>query len=173
MLQRLEDLLGTFPFSKLAKRGPVLRVYASERVEPPLVEREFNPGVEPGVLMNVAREFAAGDCSVEVDAAWDLWQHSGEWKVAPLSVTLAAIGPEFDNETGDHLRIEFGIDAHFLPMNGLAGSARMAQSNLRSLLHLVSQVEESLPLEKRLLWSESGVNFADLLTETLSRYEVN
>ena len=49
----------------------------------------------------------------------------------------------------------------------------MAQSNLRSLIHLVDEVGEGLPLENRKLWSESGINFADLLTETLSRYEPN
>ena len=35
-------MLRVFPFSKLAKRGPVLRIYAIQHVEPPLVE------IQPG-----------------------------------------------------------------------------------------------------------------------------
>ncbi len=49
----------------------------------------------------------------------------------------------------------------------------MGQSNLRSLLHLVSDVERNIPLERRRIWSESGVNFAELLAETIARYSVN
>jgi len=37
-------MLEQFPFSILAKRGPVLRVYAIAHSEPPLIEREFLPG---------------------------------------------------------------------------------------------------------------------------------
>ncbi len=173
MLRHFEKLLGVFPLSKLAKRGPVLRIYAIDRAEPPLMEREFPPGVEVKVMIEAAREFVHGDCCAEIDASWDLWQFNGEWKLAPAPVTLLCIGPGFENEIGDHLRIEFGPDARFLPMPGVEGSLRMGQSNLRSLLHLVTEVERVLPLEKRQLWSESGANFADLLAETIARYGVN
>src|SRR5262249_10941334 len=161
--------LDVFPFSKLAPRGPVLRVYAVERAEPPQLEREFLKTDEPSALVRAAREFVHADSSIEVDCAWDLWQFDQAWKLAPAPVTLLCLGPEFENENGDHLRIEFGPDMRFLPIAGVEGSLRMGQSNLRSLLHLVSEVEKHLPLEKRNLWSESGMNFADLLAETISR----
>ena len=38
-------MLDVFPFSKLAVRGPIVRVYAVEFAEPPLLERPFDPGV--------------------------------------------------------------------------------------------------------------------------------
>ncbi len=169
MLRDFEKLLALFPFSKLARRGPVLRVYAIDYAEPPLFERDFPLGAEPSTVIEDAREFVHADCCIEVDAFWDLWQFDEEWKLMPAAVTLLSLGPEFENENGDQLRIEFGVDARFLPMEGVEGSLRMGQSNLRSLLHLVSDVERNIPLERRRIWSESGVNFADLLAETVAR----
>jgi hypothetical protein len=171
MLRYLEKVLARFPYSQLAKRGPVLRVYAMEQAEPPQIEREFPKTADPFRIIAAASEFAHGDSSVEVETAWDLWQFDHEWKLDPSAVTLICYGPEFETEIGDHIRIEFGTDARFLPIEGVEGSLRMGQSNLRSLLHLVNEIEKALPLENRRLWSESGRNFAGVLEETLSGWE--
>lgn len=167
MLRHFEKMLGLFPFSKLSKRGPEIRVYAIAHAEPPVIDREFPPGVEPSTLIAAAREFMHDDCASEASAAWDLWQFNGDWKLAPAEVILSCFGPAFDNEVGDHLRIEFGLDAHFIPDPDLEGSARMVESNLKSLLHLVRDVEQVLSLDRRQLWSESGVSPADLIAEVM------
>ncbi len=167
MLKHFEKMLGVFPFSKLAARGPVLRIYAVEHLEPPQIEKEFLPGTDPKAMIEAAREFAREDCLIEVDAAWDLWQYDGDWRLAPAAVTLECFGPQFENETGDHLRTEFGNDARFLPNPHIEGGPRMAQSNLKSLVHLVHEVERVLPLERRQLWSESGVSPVDLIAQEL------
>lgn len=175
--KHFETLLRLFPFSKLAVRGPVLRVYAVEMSEPALLEREFAPGgVQTDLAAAIiadAREFVESDCCLEVEAYWDLWQWSGEWKLAPAAVTILCYGPDFVNDADDHVRIELGPDFRFLPMPEVEGSLRMGQSNLRSLLHLVSDIEKRLPVQRRSIWSESGVNFAELLAETVSRLEIN
>ena len=173
MLYQFGKLLGAFPFSKLAKRGPVMRIYAIELVEPPVFEREFPVGTEVDVMVEAMREFLHADCACEIDTFWDLWQYDGEWKLRPAPLTLACYGPEFESEHGDHLRIEFGLDALFLPIPGIEGSLRMGQSNLRSLLHLVKDLEEALDIESRQVWSESGANFADVLRMALGTYNVN
>jgi hypothetical protein len=175
VLRQYGKMLGVFPFSKLAKRGPVLRVYAVEQVEPPLLEREF-PLQEDSIgttadILNVAGEFLQADCACEVDTYWDLWQYEGtEWNLRPAAVTLSCFGPEFENEQSDHLRIEFGPDARFLPVAGLDASLRMGQSNLKSLLKLVGDLERSLDLASRRVWSESGANFADVLKQALGTF---
>lgn len=166
-------MLERFPFSKLAKRGPLLRVYALANSEPPLLEREFLPDADPDAILDAANEFTHSDCACEIEAFWDLWQHDGEWKLQPAAVTLACFGPAFENEHGDHLRIEFGRDALFLPMPEIEGGLRMGQSNLKSLLHLVGDLERELDLERRQLWSESGANFAEVLKQVLGTYYVN
>lgn len=171
--RHFETALSLIPLSKLATIGPVLRVRAIEMGEPPLIEREFPPDATPADIVKDAREFLGEDCLIEVDAAWDLWQYDGDWKLGPAPIGLLGFGPGFDNETGDHLRFEFGLDARFLPVAGLEGSARMGQSNLRSLLHLVGDIERAIPVARRHLWSESGVNFAELLAAAVARMEVN
>jgi hypothetical protein len=163
MLRHLERMLELFPFSKLSSVGSVLRVYAIDHAEPPLIERAMPPGVE------AYADFAASDCTVQVDGFWDLWQYDDDWALKPAAVTLACFGPLFENEIGDHLRIEFGIDSRFLPQPGIEGSLRMVQSNIRSLLHLVGEIDQGLDLERRQLWSESGENFAEVLAEAVEQ----
>ena len=43
----------------------------------------------------------------------------------------------------------------------------MAQSNIRSLLHLVHELDAAFPSAVRTLWTESGENFAQRLQEAL------
>jgi hypothetical protein len=166
-LRQFEKMLRLFPFSRLAKRGPELRVYAIAHAEPPLFERDFPPGTLPEAMVEAASEFMHEDCACEIDAAWDLMQFDREWKLAPSLVTLICLGPDFENELGDHLRIEFGIDALFLPDPQISGSTRMSQSNLKSLVHLIREIETGLDLDRRQLWSESGLSPVDLISQAL------
>jgi hypothetical protein len=173
LLRHFGKLLELFPSSKLAQRGPILRVYAIEYVEPLLLERPFDPGTAAAEIIAAARDFVKPDCSVEVDGFWDLWQYDGEWKLRPAAVTLTCFGPAFERDDDDHLRIDFGLDGKFLPTAGIEGSPRMGQSNLRSLLRLVGELERALPIERRVVWSESGANFADLLAQAVAQFSVN
>jgi hypothetical protein len=174
MLKHYSKLLSVFPFSKLAKQTQTVRVYAVEYAEPPAGEKPFEMTAAQADLLDVANDFMAPDCACDLETWWDLWQMvDGEWKLAPSGVTLTCLGPEFDNENSDNLRIDFGLDAKFLPQPGVEASLRMQQSNLRSLLHLSSEIEKALPLSRRQLWSESGVNFADLLAQVTGEFRVN
>ena len=168
MLRHFEKMLELFPFSKLSPHGLQLRVYAIEHAEPPLLERPFPPGTQPGAVVAAAGEFTHYDCVAQADGFWDLWQFSAEWKLQPAPVTLACFGPGFDNEMGDHLRIEFGRESPFLPDGGIGGSLRMVQSNVRSLLHLTGEMDRGLSPERKQLWSESGANFAELLAQSVA-----
>jgi hypothetical protein len=174
MLRHYGRMVSLFPFSKLAKRGPLVRVQAVAPSEPLLFEREFAPDVDPKSVIEAAREFVQDDCTCEIEGAWDLWDHDGtEWKLAPVAVALVAFGPNFENEVGDQLRIEFGLDARFLPTPGVEGAMRIGQSNIRSLLHLVEEIDRVMKPERRTLWSESGANFAEVLRGVLGTINVN
>ena len=167
-LRDFEKLLGVFPFSKLAARGPQIRVYAIEYSEPPQFEREYPPSSDPQDLVAAAREFMQPDCLAEVDTAWDLFQYDGDWKLAPAAVTLSCFGPQFENELGDQLRIDFGNDSRYLPDPRMEGGLRMGESNLKSLVHLIHEVERVLPLERRQLWSESGESPAESILKAIA-----
>ena len=73
-------------------------------------------------------------------------------------------------ERDDHedFRIEFGLDTQFVPEVETAAGVLMIQSNIRSLLSLVKDIDGRLPIGRRLLWTESGVNFAELLQSKLA-----
>ncbi|MEP6961992.1 MAG: hypothetical protein ABI995_07935 [Acidobacteriota bacterium] len=173
MLRRYQALLETFPFSKLSQRAQVLRVFAVSYSEPIALEKSLEPGTTVDDVISAARDFTDADCCVELEAAWDLWQYSDDWKLEPAAVTLSCLGPDFESGHDDHLRIDFGLDNKFLPMPEITGAIKMQESNLRSLLHLVADIDTALPLSRRHLWSESGANFAELLAKAVGKFDVH
>ena len=163
-------LLGLFPFSRLTRQPSALRILAVDRATPALFERSYPAPVSPDDIRAATADFAGPDLAYELETWWDLWQQSGEGgSVAPARVTLAALGPEFDSEAGEHLRIDFGPEAQFLPASGGAPALAMVRSNVRSLLKLAHDVDASIPCARRSLSGESGASFAARLEEALAR----
>jgi hypothetical protein len=102
-----------------------------------------------------------------LETRWDLWQADPDWKLAPAPAALCCFGPEFERDLGEDLRIEFGIETLFLPQSDRDGELKMTQSNIKSLLKLVHDLDDALRVERRQLWSESGENFAEKLQKAL------
>ncbi len=170
-----EKLLTIFPFSQREQPQSTLTIQALSVTEPPLLERAINGPVQIAEILEVLRDYSGPDIAYQLETWWDLWQYNGEeWEIAPTRILLCAFGTGFDNgsslatEEQEDLRIDFGVDTMFLPDPNLRGSGRLIESNIKSLLRLVQQVEEALPVEKRILETESGENFAEKLTQTLS-----
>lgn len=165
MHDRFATMLGAFPFSKFSP-NLLLTVRAVSAAEAPLLEQSFDG---PGALddLRAALEtWRSPDASFEIEAAWDLLQPQvGEWKLGPSRVLLLAFGPGFERDGDDDLRIEFGRENLFIPEAESPLHFKMAGSNIRSLLKLVHDMETALPVAKRLLWSESGENFAARLAQ--------
>jgi hypothetical protein len=172
MLRNYEKLLKLFPFSRLARHPSTFKVIAINYNEPALLEIPFPAPVAVEDILAAARDFQNADCGYRMETWWDLWQFDKQWELQPSRVALCCFGPEFERENGEHLAIEFGIDAHFLPQPELPNSLRMIQSNIQSLLKLVHDLDDALPVETRLLWSESGDNFSDKLHQALSGVEL-
>jgi hypothetical protein len=168
MLRKFERLLRTFPFSGASTAVTTLRIYAMEFAEPPLLEVSFPRPAGPEAIVEAAAQFQNADCAFLVGDAWDLWQRDNGWQLSPAGVVLTCFGPQFQNEEGDHLRLELGLDSHFLPPPGQASASGKVRSNIRSLLRLSHDLDGALPVERRLLWTESGENFAEKLRQTLA-----
>ncbi len=168
MLRHFQELLRIFPFSRLRPGISLLRVYAMEFAEPPVVEQAFTAEADVPAVIQIAGEFRNADCAYLVDGWWEMLQYSTAWELKPAPVTLSCYGPLFENDEGDHLRIELGPDVNFLPQPGLPDGVRKAQSNLKGLLRLVKEIEGSMPVERRRLWTESGENFAEMLDDSLA-----
>ena len=168
MLRHYEKLLRIFPFSRLARQPSTFKVLAVDYNEPAVLEIPYPPPVPVDSVLAVAKDFENPDACYRLESWWDLWQFEGDWNLAPSRVALCCFGPEFEHESDDHLTVEFGIDAHFLPQPGTPNSMRMVQSNIKSLLKLVHDLDDALPVETRRLWSESGENFSEKLHQALS-----
>lgn len=168
MIRHYERMLRVFPFSRLSAGASVLRINAVSEAEPPVFEKAFEDPPDLDQVLAAAKEFTTLDCSTQLESRWDLWQFDGDWALAPSRVVLACFGPAFESESGEHLRIDFGLDSQFLPQHDLPNSLFMARSNIRSLLHLVGELDRALTIESRRLSSESGENFAERLQASLT-----
>jgi hypothetical protein len=167
MLEHFGEMLRVFPFSCLRPGLASLRVYALEYAEPPLLEHAFSGVPELETVVGMFQELGNADCAYIVEGWWDLWKYKETWQLTPSQVSLICMGPQFENDERDSLRIDFGPEDAFLPQPGVPESARAARSNLRSVLRLVEDLEEALPLERKNLWSESDENFAEHLESAL------
>lgn len=167
MLRHYEKLLRSFPFSRLARQVSTFKVLAVDYTQPAVFEMAFPPPVPLDQILAAAKDFQNADCSYRLETWWDLWQRDHDWKLTPTGVALCCFGPEFEKEEDSNLIVEFGIDAHFLPQPEIPESLRFVQSNIKSLLKLVHDLDDALPVENRKLWSESGENFSDKLHQAL------
>lgn len=165
MLRHYERVLELFPFSKLRRSESQFRIYVLAYSEPAVLDVPVASPVNPESVITSAREFQNADACYELESAWDLWSWDQEWKLAPSRVLLTCFGPEFANDTGENLRIDFGLDEQFLPASD--EDLRMVRANIQSLLRLVHDLDDRLKAERRQLWSESGENFAERLEVTL------
>ncbi len=168
MLRHYEKLLKLFPYSRLGEGKSVLKIVPVSYAEPSILEKSFTLPADLAAVLDAAREFHNADSCYRLETAWDLWQYDGDWKLTPSRVALCCFGPEFEKDLGENLRIEFGIDTHFLPQPDLPGNVPMTQSNVKSLLKLVHDLDDVLSVNKRQLWTESGENFAEKLHDALA-----
>jgi len=167
MFRYYEKLLNLFPFSRLAPNPATFKVIPVDYTETAVLEVPAPMPVDIGQVLAAAKDFENADSCYRLETWWDLWQFDGDWKLTPSRAALVCFGPEFQREDNAHLEIEFGIDAHFLPQPEIPGSLVTIQSNIKSLLKLVHDLDDALPVETRRLWSESGENFSEKLREAL------
>jgi hypothetical protein len=170
-LRHFEQLVRLFPFSQRDQPQSTTSIYAVDSTQPPLLEQPMNGPLDPEDVIGTLHDFEGDDVAYRVESWWDLWQFdSGEAKLEPSRAALSCFGPEFDARAAsgqEDLRIDFGSDSNFLPQTNVQGSARFIESNIRSLLRLVHEIESALPVAKRTLETESGENFAGRLQSVL------
>ena len=173
-LRYFERLLRSFPFSQREQPQSTAVVQAIDTTEPPLIERPFNGPFDIEDILPMLKDVTGEDVAYSFESWWDLWQFRNDWELAPARVTLYCFGPEFDNGTDqeptaqEDLRIDFGLDSYYLPQPDIPGGARLIESNIKSLLRLVHELDTTLPVAKRRLETESGENFAERLQNTLT-----
>ena len=172
--KQFEKLLRVFPFSQREQPQSIVSIHAIGLTEPPLLEQPLNGPLDVNQVIPVLGEYSGEDLAYRVESWWDLWQYDSDWRLRPARVALYCFGPEFDNGTehqsGEQqdLLIDFGVDSNYLPRPEVPGSARLIESNVKSLLRFVHELDHALPVERRRLETESGENFADRLQQVLT-----
>lgn len=166
-LERLEQLLRVFPFSRLRPGFSALRIYALEFAEPPALEQALLAETTLDDVIELCREFQNPDCAYLLDGYWEQWKLSDGWKLGPARISITCFAPEFENEESDHLRIELGSEDDYLPRGGDPESVRAVRSNLTSVLRLAKEIREALPVERERIWTESEDNFAERVEAAL------
>jgi hypothetical protein len=170
-LRHFEHLLRLFPFSQRDQPQSTISICAVDWTQPPLLEQPMNGPLDPENVIAILHDYEGDDVAYRIESWWDLWQFdNGDAKLEPTRAGLSCFGPEFDSGTAssqENLRIDFGVDSNFLPQAEVPASARFIESNIRSLLRLVHEIESALPVAKRILETESGENFADRLQNVL------
>ncbi len=183
MLERFRALLEAFPYSQSRPMVHGLRVRPFNWSEHPVLEEDFGDGAETAHVLALASDFLHGDYAYEASAFWDLWvfQKNGgpaAWNKVARPVTLVCYGPDFEEGAAErgHLEVDFGLDTPFRAdqMAPDADARAMAkdyrerlQENIRKLLDFVHDTGKRLPIEKHLLWTESGENFAEMIRQSL------
>lgn len=173
-VRQFEKLLRGFPFSQREQPQSVLSIMAVSSIEPPLLERPVNGPVDIDDILSSFGDYRGDDVAFEFESWWDMWTYDGDWKLGPSRVLLSCFGTEFDSGTEEEpgsqedLRIDFGVDSHFLPDPEIPGGGKMTESNVRSLLRLVHELDSTLDVKRRKLQTESGENFAERLQQVLT-----
>jgi hypothetical protein len=171
--RHFHTLLQLFPFSQREQPQSQVSIHAVDSTEPPLLERPVNGPLDIEEVMEIFAEYKGEDVAYQLESWWDVWLFKDDWKVTPARISLACFGPEFDNGTDrplgeqEDMRIDFGVDTPFLPQPEVEGSPRMVQSNIKSMLRLVHEIDSALPVSTRRLATESGENFAERLQQAL------
>lgn len=173
-VKQFEKVLRIVPFSQREQPQSVVSIHAIDLTEPPLLEQPVNGPLDINQVVKTLADYSGEDVAYRVESWWDLWQFEDEWTLQPARIALFCFGPEFDNGAEDpsgqqeDLMIDFGVDSNYLPRPEIPGSARLIESNVKSLLRLVHEVDHTLPVERRRLETESGENFADRLQQALT-----
>ncbi len=165
--RQFEKLLRLFPFSQRKQPQSTVSVLAVSSDEPPLLEKPMNGPIDIDEVIEMLADYQGGDLAYSLESWWDLWVFTnGDWSMAPTRVLLSCFELDFDNGTGvanqeqEDLRIDFGVDTHYLPDAEIIGSGKLIESNVKSLLRFVHEADTELKVGKRQLQTESGENFA-------------
>ncbi len=157
----LKKAVSVFPQSRLLPGG-VFRIYPIAFREAPLLEEYYDGDLDPQAAASRVQEHLHTDIAVQVQLRWDIYQWTGDWELRPSAVLLEVFGPEFESPRGEHLRLDLGPQRLYLPEPS-SSQLRPVQSNIRSILHLASDLENELVAGRRLLWTEDEENFAEKL----------
>jgi len=178
MLPHMLAVLQQFPFSEQRPGVTYLAVQPVSWNEASVLERRFDPGIEPPEAVVAAADLIHDDYAYVFDAYWDLWMadNSGQWRRAPSRVKFVVQGEEFDDgaqrQTG-HIEIELGLDSLFVQegVELTKEAEEKIRENVARLVEFAGKAQLNTRATSRRLWSESEENIAQKLIARLQRVQ--
>ncbi|MGA3210531.1 MAG: hypothetical protein ABSD20_04440 [Terriglobales bacterium] len=182
ILPRTLSVLRQFPYSAQRPGISYLAIHPVNWSEATVLERRFQPGIEPEAAVEIAAEFAQPDYAYLFECHWDLWmpqekeEDEGAGKdvpvLHPMLVKLVARGPDFDDQAYQqegHVEVDLGLDDPFLYENEhwTPIVENQFRANVQQLVSFTQAVEKNCGISGRVLWSESDENLARKLIERL------
>jgi len=155
-----------------------LAVYPLDWNQTATMEDAFLDGGSAEETLQLAQEFLHSDCAYEARMNWDLWVPKSEdpsdgWEQKPQAVSIICLGSQFardGEQDSNHLEINFGPEANFLPpevwdlepeeKQEVMSSPQM-RDNIDKLVNYARLLERTLPVSRRRLWGESGNDLPD------------
>jgi hypothetical protein len=184
MLTYWRQAIEVFPASAQAPGVRALTVYPLDWNQTATMEDAFLDGGSAEQALELAQEFLHSDCAYEARMSWDLWVPKSEdpsdgWERKPHGVSIICLGGQFardGEEDSSNIEINFGPEGNFLPpdlwdldpeekQEVMAGP--QMRENIDKLVSYARDIEKTLPVVRRRLWSESG---NDLPNQILSLF---
>jgi len=144
--------------------------------EPTILERQFNPGIQPLEALEIVSDLLHSDYAYAFETHWDLWivGADGEWSPQPQMVRFIAHGLDFEEGTYEedgHVQVDFGLDTDFLfeDVRFTPESEQRIRENVAKLIAFTLAVEKNSGIRGRVLWSESESNLAQKLVARLQK----
>lgn len=177
IMPRLLSVVRQYLFSTLRPGVTAVAVHPVSWSEPTILERRFEPGIEPEQAIAIVADMLHDDHAYLLEGYWDLWvesEGSAGWIVEPRQVKFIAHGLEFDEgiyQESGHIQVDFGLDTPFLfeGVDVTEVSEPRIRANVQKLINFSNAVEKNCGVTGRVLWSESEENLAQKLIARLQQ----
>ena len=179
MLPRALAVMQQFPFSATQPGISDVALHPVSWDEATVLEQRFRPGIAPAEAVQIASDLLHEDYAYQFEAFWDLWilvEDGKQWGLQPSGVKFLVHGLEFDDgayQQDGHIEVDLGLDTPFLH-EGIQltdeGQARV-RANVQKLVEFTTKAQQSSGASGRLLWSDSGENFAQRLITRLQKVQ--
>lgn len=176
MMPHTLAVLKEFPYSTTRPGVSAVTIQPVSWTEASLLERRFNPGIQPVEAAEIASDLLHDDYAYIFEAHWDLWivDPTGTWSKQPQMVKFITHGEKFEDgtyEESGHIEVDFGLDTDFLfeELEFTSEAEDHIRENVAMLIAFTLAVEKNSGIRGRVLWSESEENLAQKLVARLQR----
>jgi hypothetical protein len=127
IIEQFGAFLSTVPYSSSQPGFTYLTIRAVDSSEAPILEQDLRPvPLDPGGILELAKDHLHSDCAYEAQTHWDAWIFNPAtepgFRSDPQPLELVCRGEDYDNsiwQEDGHLQASLGFESLFLGYPGL------------------------------------------------------